>query len=219
MATSDVAATSGCADIFTLELALRTWAVGPRGMCTRSEGLLSCMDMVLVPVALANTVLDVLAASASGVNTSAFMVRLIKVFRIGRLLRPLRTVALLGELRVIACMIASSLRSLLWLLCILLALTYCFALVITQGASTYLHSFTANDTLPEESADMKTAFCSVPVTMYSFFLSMTGARSWGEFVTLISHAGMFYGALIMVYVFINLFSGCSGLCPAPTALC
>jgi len=196
----------GCTVIFTVELAVRIWAVGLRKMFARLERLMSTMDFTLVIISLMDTALDILVTSGSGVKTSASMARLIKVLRMGRLLRPLRTVALLSELRVIAAMIASSFRSLFWLMCIVLALIYCFALVLTQGTASYFKDVAESGIIPEEYEEMKYAFGSVPGTMYSLLLSMTGGRSWGEFSSLISNAGAWYSAVVALFVCVTLFS-------------
>merc|ERR1719362_147493 len=195
-----------CTGIFTCELLVRIWILGLRRMCQRGERLMTTMDICLVMVALLDAALDIMMTSGSGFGQSAFMVRLIKVLRMGRLLRPLRTVALLGELRVIAQMIASSFRSLFWLMCILAALTYCFALVLTQGAASYFAAFNQSNGNMEEFQAIKSSFGSVPKTMYSLYLAMTGGRNWGEVADLIAQAGIFYGFLVVIYVFINLFS-------------
>jgi len=194
-----------CTGIFTAELALRMWAVGLRRLCCGADRLMTLLDVALVLLGILEVTVDVLSTAVSEVE-SAFMVRLLKVLRIGRLLRPLRTVALLGELRVIATMIVSSFRSMFWLLCILVSLTYCFALILTQGATTYLNDISQSDALPDQYEDISHTYGSVPRTMYALFLGMTGGRNWGEIAALIGHAGLFYGGMVNLYIFINLFS-------------
>jgi len=195
-----------CTAVFTLELILRLWAVGLRRMCMKTERLMTMLDFILVVTSNFETLVDILVSTGSGGASTAFMVRLLKVLRIGRLLRPLRTVALLGELRVIGAMIASSFRPLFWLTCIVCCLTYCFALVLTQGAAHYLRDALSAGSLPEEYAEVQKEYGSVGHTMYALFLAMTGGRDWGEIAGIISNAGYVYSAVVICFVFINLFS-------------
>lgn len=194
-----------CTSVFTLELLLRLWVIGLRRMLHGSERLMTVMDIVLVISSLLEALIDILMTSWS-MASSAFLIRLLKVLRIGRLLRPLRTVALLGELRIIASMIASSFRPLLWLTCIICALTYCFALVLTQGTATYLSDVSETGSLPEEYAEVQKEYGSVLQTMYALFLAMTGGRDWGEIAGVIAYTGYVYAAVVVCFVFINLFS-------------
>jgi len=197
-----------CTVIFTAELGLRIWSVGLSKMFSRGERFMSTMDALLVVIAVLETVLDVLVTSGTGLSDSAMVVvaRVIKMLRLGRLLRPLRTVALFAELRVVAAMIAGSFRSLAWLLCILLAMAYCFALIITQGAATYFNDVAASGIIPEDYKQVRAAFGGVLTSMYSLLLAMTGGRDWGELSSLIGNAGMFYSAVLTLFVFVNLFS-------------
>jgi hypothetical protein len=103
-------------------------------------------------------------------------------------------------------MIASSFRSLFWLMCVLASLTYCFALVLTQGAATYFEKYSEASNYPEEYSHVKSSYGNVPKTMYSLFLAMTGGRNWGEVADIIAHAGGFYTLMVVFYIFINLFS-------------
>lgn len=194
-----------CTAIFTVELTLRVWALGWKRLCHGMERLMTTMDVMLVCTSILDMTLNILMTGA-GVSSGAFMVRLIKILRIGRLLRPLRTVALLGELRVIAAMIVSSFRSLFWLMCILATLTYCFSLVLTQGAALYFEEILESGNYPAEYPEVKHSFGSVLRSMYSLFLGMTGGRNWGELASLISTTGYLYGGVLLLFIFINVFS-------------
>lgn len=192
-----------CTAIFIVELALRVFCIGPRRMCHGAEKFMTVVDVGLVLMSLLDALIKVILTS-SGMASSAALVRLVKVLRIGRLLRPLRTVAMLGELRVITAMIASSVRPLFWLICIMFFLTYMFSLLLTQGAALYLNTSDSGNL--EAHAEVKNAYGSVLRTMYSLFLAATGGEDWGERAALIAHAGYFYAVMIPVYIFINQFS-------------
>lgn len=197
-----------CAAIFTVELSLRLWVVGLHRMCTGSERYVTLLDVVLVMTGILDVSVHIFVDGDTQVGMGAAMVRIVKVLRIGRLLRPLRTMAMLHELRVIAAMIVSSFRSLFWLMCIIFSMTFCFSLLLTQGAAAYFNSFPegGGGSVPEEIAEIRRTYGSVLRTMYSLFLAMTGGRDWGEIAGLIANAGYFYASMVVCFVFINLFS-------------
>lgn len=195
----------GCTGIFSAELFLRLVAMGMGKLCAPGERGMFSVDLMLVMVSWADIVLS-MVVNMAGIGTSAFIGKMIKVVRIGRLMRILRTVRLLGELRVMASMIWNSFRSLMWLMAILVALGYCFALVLTQGASMYLSSSESAELSQDGRRAMEVAYGNILLTMYSLFKSMTGGRNWGEVADLISAAGWVYSAVVALYIFLNLFS-------------
>jgi len=191
-----------CTVIFTVELVMRISAWGTARLCSSAERSLFIVDVALVATSWMEILVSLISA-ATGFGTTTPVGKIIKLFRIGRLMRIIRTVRIFTELRVMANMIWNSFRSLMWLFFILVGLGYCFALAIAQGAAMYL-STTEVDHATR--AEMMDAFGSVLITMYSLFMSMTGGRNWGEIADIIAPAGMFYRGLVMLYIFLNLFS-------------
>jgi len=193
-----------CTAIFTVELILRIIAFGMQ-LLSPKERWMFAVDLFLVLLGWTDFSLTVAFASSSA-GSSATIGKMLRVVRIGRVLRLLRTARSLVELRIMGSMIISSFRSIFWLLVILVVDSYCFALMLTQGTTVYLQSKDSWDAAPEIIEDLHTTFGSLPASMYALFKSMTGGRNWGEIADLASNTGETYRFLVMIYVFIHLFS-------------
>jgi len=192
-----------CSAIFTVEMAMRLYALGLSTLCGPNERGLFIAEVILVLFSWIEISFRIIYEVA-GINTDMGVSKVSKMFAIGRLMRIIRTIRLFSELRVMANMIWSSFRSLLWLFFILVALGYCFALVLTQGAALYMDRTQGDGGV--ERARLLEAYGSVLATMYSLFKCMTGGRNWGEVAEIIEPAGWAYSGLVVLYVFINLFS-------------
>mmetsp|Transcript_22116 Transcript_22116/g.63368 ORF Transcript_22116/g.63368 Transcript_22116/m.63368 type:complete len:556 (+) Transcript_22116:47-1714(+) len=193
-----------CTLIFTCELVLRLRVFGLVQLLIFDDTrAMFIVDSALVLLAWA----DIIVTALYDINTmgdTAVFGKVLKIIRAARTLRVLRTLPMLAELRVMAIMIVSSFRSIMWLLVIILVVTYNCALVLTLGAASVLHSDTAPS--DQQTQELRVAFGSLLSTMYTLLKCMTGGRNWGEAADIISQAGGFFSGIIVAYMILNMFS-------------
>merc|ERR1719203_1443463 len=101
-------------------------------------------------------------------------------------------------------MIVHSMVSLFWLLCLLVALLYTVAIILTQGCNDYL--FPKDGTAGELFEPIDQAYGTLFKTMYTLFKSMTSGVSWGEMADLLLPVGHVYFIVFVIYIFFTLFS-------------
>jgi len=127
-----------------------------------------------------------------GVNLSAS--RIFRVFRMARVLRIIRVVESFHELREMLCSILGSLKSLCWAITLLGIIMYLFAVVFMQGAIACVEH---NGARPEEFAAY---FGSVPSTMYSLLLAITGGRDWGDMAVPFDRYSKWFRLYFTIYI-------------------
>merc|ERR1711879_1089425 len=77
--------------------------------------------------------------------------------------------------------IGGSMTHLFWLMMLLLAVMYMFAVALTQGACAWMNPGPEED--PPQHAlldDVDSYFGSILSSIYTLFMSMTGGINWGE---------------------------------------
>jgi len=121
-----------------------------------------------------------------------------------RLIRVVRTVRFLSDLRVMANMILASFFSLFWVMVLLSTFLYMFAVVLTQAATDFLD--VVDSASAERAAAIREHFGSLFTTVYTLFQSITGGLNWGVAAEVISHTGLVYFYLFCAFVFFCTFS-------------
>jgi len=158
-------------------------------------------DALLVAVSWFELIVDVVFKKMIDLKGSSSVPKLLKIFRLARILRVVRMVRFLQPLRIMTGLILGSMMQLLWLFILLLGVIYVFAVVLTQGASDYrfLRS-------PQVVSKVEKDFGTLPKSLYTLFLSMTGGVSWGEPAAHTQDIGHVYFAVFVFFVFFTFFS-------------
>eukprot|EP00971_Amphidinium_carterae_P300902 5978797-Amphidinium_carterae.1 len=126
------------------------------------------MDCGLVAMCIMEIILEVLRLKHQGAQLAG---RLVRTLRIAKVTRVLKLFRFMTELRVMVTMIISSLSSLFWLLVLLLAMVYIFAIVLTQGVVDFFDD-TQNDPSPLDlhyRGVLRRKFGDLPRTMETLF--------------------------------------------------
>jgi len=123
--------------------------------------------------------------------------RVVRVFRIIRVLRVIRVLRFFRELRLMVCSISSSVVSLSWALLLLFLINYIFAICFMHAVEGYLqhdgHEELVRDGLLKW-------YGTLPKTMYSLLMAVTGGVDWWEMVVPLSHVHLVYEILFAFYV-------------------
>lgn len=198
-----------CAGIFFLELMLRFVCLGGN-YCNKDERYWASFDVFLVVLSCVDIVMNVVWGGAEDLpGPGASSGKILKMIRMARVMRVLRMVRFLGELRVMVRMIIQSTFSLFWLLVLLATLMYVFAILLTQGATTYLTTPPEGGVIGDEPSNAKAvrdAYGSLFLSMYTLFKAMTDGMSWHIAADALESVGFFYFVLFLGYIFFTLFS-------------
>ncbi|CAK9113420.1 unnamed protein product [Durusdinium trenchii] len=163
--------------IFTIELILRFAAFGCSLFCS-DEWSWICLDTLIVLTSLVEVVGNVAVAitqdealANSVLNISGFKAfRIIRVTRILKTLRLVRVFRFVMALRTLVTSIVYTLRSLFWAMALLV-----------EAVSDYVQNNPG--VLPfEENEAVTRYFASLPHTMLTLFMSISGGVSWEEVI-------------------------------------
>eukprot|EP00927_Polykrikos_kofoidii_P017695 TRINITY_DN18080_c0_g1_i2.p1 TRINITY_DN18080_c0_g1~~TRINITY_DN18080_c0_g1_i2.p1 ORF type:complete len:570 (-),score=83.17 TRINITY_DN18080_c0_g1_i2:138-1847(-) len=192
---------NACSVFFCVELAFRV--AGLRSQLLREKHRQWFLfDSMLVLFTCAEFFLLVTFREAS--SDIGVVSGLMQAMRNARWLRVIRMIKFLTKLQVMVKMILSSLSSLVWLFIFSAVFSYAFAIVLTQGASAWKLKSSSKDT--EMYCLMNDYFGTIPRSIYTLFLSLTGGVNWGEPASVLRQCGDMYFATYTMFMFIAFFS-------------
>lgn len=184
---------------FSLELVLRL--VVHRCFFFLNEDMrFNIFDFVLVLVSTVDFMLEIFAASASDGNV-AFM-RVVRLLKLAKILRAFRVMKVFRALATMLESFRRCITSLFWSFVMLAFLLYVFSLVFMQGITTYLD---ATDEIQNFQVYMD-FFGSIPKTVLTLYMSVTGGDDWIIFYKLLEPTGAFYTLTFLGYTFIFVFA-------------
>jgi len=187
---------------FSVEFSMRACVYG-RLMFGKQDWVWTLFDVFLV----LSSWVDAAITLSSGIEdrgtiSAASTGKILRMIRMVRIMRIIRALRFLGELRVMASMIVHSMMSLFWLFIILVTLIYVFAIILTQGSTSYLKASPE----PANPEPVREACGSLFRCMYTLFTSMTSGRNWGEVADVMADVGWLYQAVVIIFIFFTLFS-------------
>ncbi|CAE7255292.1 Scn11a [Symbiodinium pilosum] len=181
--------------IFLVELCANLLAFGFREFFCGRERYWNLFDFFIILVSVLETVLEFWAQTSSTSQVSASHLRFARAVRLARALRGIRVMRLLryvSALRTLVLSIMSSLHSLLWTLVLLLLVFYSFGVLFTQlvlddcrlqemlatGNRNALPVCNRNAPPVFEDRGAVEFWTSVPDSMLTLFMSITGGLDW-----------------------------------------
>ncbi|CAK0867028.1 unnamed protein product [Prorocentrum cordatum] len=185
--------------VFTVEIIMRLFVYRSRFLTDSDERWWNVFDLILIVAAWVDLLLN-----HSNAESGALFSKIGRLVRMFRIIRVIRTVRFISQLRVLLLMIMGTLQSLFWLLVILLGMIYAFSIILTQGATDYLHSL--DNQVPTDHEDVSLLFGSLFQTMYTLFQCMSGGINWGVASNLMSGPGWVMQTVLVVFMFFTLFS-------------
>jgi len=197
-----------CVAIFSFELFFRLYGLRWR-FFAKGERWWGIFDIVLVAISWIEVgSLVLIGAGGALPGPGASMGKMLKLARMVRIARMIRMIRFLVKLRIMAVMIFGSMCSLFWLFLLVFLVMYIFAVVLTQGATDYFKPDgpTTPPLFGGDFDDVRERFGSVPRSIYTLFLAMTGGVSWGEPASYSQNAGTLYFLVFVVFVFFTFFS-------------
>lgn len=194
--------------IFTMDLALRWSAHGFTQFLRDSDVAWHVLDLFIVVLGIIDMILSVLdkVQSVAVRDSSLGHVSVFRVLRIVRLVRVSRAVKVIKffrDLRVMVASIVGSLKSLLWVVVVIVGLLYIFGIVFTVGTATYITQ--PMGTRHEDIRDVISYFGSLQTSMLSLFMAMSGGADWREFYDVLARMGSL-GYIFLIFILFSLFA-------------
>jgi len=181
---------------FTLEWCLRVLAFGPIDFFRFSKDRSwNIFDTLTVSVMVFELVITSIFTGRQEALQNVGVLRMIRVLRLLRVLRIVRSLRFFGELRWMICSIMNCAKTLIWAMLLLAGMFYIFGVCLTQGIAGF-----CEDNLncaDEGHASHLAFFGSIPRSVYTLYMAMSGGISWGEPGLPLSDAGSFF---VIVYI-------------------
>eukprot|EP00927_Polykrikos_kofoidii_P004244 TRINITY_DN11686_c0_g1_i14.p1 TRINITY_DN11686_c0_g1~~TRINITY_DN11686_c0_g1_i14.p1 ORF type:complete len:631 (+),score=95.74 TRINITY_DN11686_c0_g1_i14:134-1894(+) len=186
---------------FLVELLLRLWAHKLYFFCN-DEWSWAVFDSGILLSSCTEACIQAFVRSDGSTHLSNLtFLRTLRLMKLGKLLRTLRAVWLINDLRKMLLSIWSCIRdfSLGWCLILICLVNGVFALVFVQSMTQFLAQ--NRDGLTQELRDeIELYFGSVEVAMLSLFQATTGGEDWRTFYRIVAHAGALASGLFLFYI-------------------
>lgn len=192
--------------IFVAEIVLKFVAHGCRDFFCGPDRWWNNFDLAIIAASVFETAMELIASAISVGSVDSSHLRIMRFVRLGRALRGVRVMRLLrfiSALRSIVFAILSTLWSLVWTLVLLILLFYCFGVILAQLVSDHCRY---QDPSEECSPVLRSFWSSVPESMLTLFMSITGGLSWVEALEPLRDATPIAAAFMLLYIFITIFA-------------
>jgi len=130
------------------------------------------------------------------------MVRLLRIGRSCRTVRLLRFAPFLYKFRFLVSACVNSLSVLFWALLVLTVLTYIFSVTFLTNLASWIEGVGASETSQVEL--VSTYFCTLPQTMLTLFMSITGGVNWSACVDVFADVSWVMVVLFLIFIVLSL---------------
>lgn len=198
--------------VYTLEIALKIVAFGAREFFRGKDRYWNVFDFVIVSVSIGETLIEMLILTSSSVDSAHLRVlRFLRVARALRSIRVMRLVHYIGALRTLVFSIVSTMGSLLWTMLLLVMIFYLFGVILAQIATdncrTLQQAATGDiNAVPVCEGALYVHWRTVPVSMLTLFMAVSGGLSWTEALQPLQQFSPFGVACVIIYIVITVFA-------------
>lgn len=196
--------------VFVLELTCRLMASN-RHLFLMPDWRWIIFDSCMVLVSLTDIIVLYLPKGSGSFTSTMKIVRILRLMRIARVLR------FIPPLRIIIFSIIACMRSLFWLVILLVIILYVFSLCFTMAATEHARErdhashqlvLGAADAIAEayvaETELVELYFGTVARSLYSCLKALLGGQSWGELMDPLISVGWFYGCVFTLYILFSI---------------
>mmetsp|Transcript_123645 Transcript_123645/g.395563 ORF Transcript_123645/g.395563 Transcript_123645/m.395563 type:complete len:403 (+) Transcript_123645:74-1282(+) len=156
------------------------------------------LDTLVVLTSLVEFVVQMLPGSNGGNGAGAKQFRILRMLRVTRLIKIVRATSMIRFIRALRTLIhqiMSTFKSLVWVVVLLVLLMFLFGILFTQTVTAY------RDDKGETSEGLQRYWSTLPRSMLTLFMAMSGGVSWELCILPLSDLGALWVALFIVYVF------------------
>eukprot|EP00927_Polykrikos_kofoidii_P071115 TRINITY_DN67441_c0_g1_i1.p1 TRINITY_DN67441_c0_g1~~TRINITY_DN67441_c0_g1_i1.p1 ORF type:complete len:638 (-),score=91.10 TRINITY_DN67441_c0_g1_i1:485-2305(-) len=187
--------------VFTFELICNLIAVRFRIWTSRNRLWLT-FDLLVVTFDTADLFMTIVAIDGMGVLHNLTVLRLMRGLKVLRIMRMVKAVKYMQGMRLLLLAIISSVKQLVWAMCLLFCIIYLFAVLFSMCVASYLTTETTLDDHPE----LISFWGSLWFSSMTLFASMSGGVSWKEPYDSLSDLGIEFQLLFVAYLSFTIFA-------------
>jgi len=196
-----------------METVLKIAAFGCHGFWCGADAGWNIFDFIVVLVSVVECGVDFWTQSLQEESASTSQVRILRTVRLIRVARSIRLVRLFRyvvALRTLMLSIIATTSSLFWTLSLLVIMCYGFAMGLTQFVIDHCRyeaiDATGNfNAVPNCSQELRMYWNSVPDSMLTLFLAISGGISWDEAFRPLRSFSAIGSAMFLVYIVMAVF--------------
>eukprot|EP00435_Cladocopium_sp_Y103_P005325 s1799_g1.t1 len=197
--------------VFLVELFMKFCAYKVTGFFCGPERYWNIFDLCVVGVSVFESAVEItLSLTVTEVGEAdPNHLRFLRVMKIARALRGVRVMRLLryiSSLRAILFSISSTIWSLFWTLMLLQILFYCFGVLVSQIVNDYCRFKYVHDLSEGCDAVLVGFWGSVPESMLTLFLAISGGLSWNDAFLPLREVSAIAAASMILYIIITVFA-------------
>lgn len=183
---------------FSVEVIIRMFALGGRFFWDPDKDhLWNYLDITMVMMNFVEVVIDISGAAGNSLQNLLVM-RLARLVRIIRVVRVVRLLRFLRPLRLLVHSIFGTLKTLVWVVLLLVAIIYAFSVVFTQAI--------AEMPVESQSEKLQRFFGTLPKSLATLFKSITGGVNWEPVADALEEVGWLYVVFFVSYIVFALFA-------------
>ncbi|CAE7604158.1 scn4ab [Symbiodinium sp. CCMP2456] len=194
--------------IFVLEVFLKCLAYGLHEFWCGADSKWNIFDSCIIAVSVVDTNVDIWAQMMAHSMATSTHLRLMRSLRLARALRGVRVVRLfryVSALRTLVLCIVSTMASLVWTLVLLVLIFYTFGVILTQLVTDHCRDATVLNSgdlnaVPSCDASLARYWQSVPHSMLTLFMSISGGVSWEDALRPLEAVSPLAAGLMVCYI-------------------
>jgi len=190
--------------LFLGELMIRVLAGGVR-IFWGEDWIWSLLDLFIVLSSIWEIVMQIVNSQMQGALgvSSLKALRILRLTRIFKTAQVMRIFRFVIALRTLVRSILHTLKALVWAMLLLFLIVYVFAVLFTQTVSGAMVDL---DKTVLELRHVDRYFGSLPYTMLSLFMSITGGVSWEAVITPLGYISPVWACLFLFYIAFTYFA-------------
>lgn len=200
--------------LFAIDLGLRWGCDGFIDFFRTKDVGWNTFDTVIVGFGLLDTLFEVItvAMDSSNDGTTATisktanisLLRVLRVVRVVRVARVIRVMRFFRELRMMVFSIIGSMKSLMWVTCILGMMFYVFGISFTSATTQYLSTWEARQSSANEI--LVSCFGRLDDSVLTLFMAMSGGQDWGVYYEAVERLPALNRFLFIVFILFSIFA-------------
>mmetsp|Transcript_59944 Transcript_59944/g.134717 ORF Transcript_59944/g.134717 Transcript_59944/m.134717 type:complete len:737 (+) Transcript_59944:75-2285(+) len=182
--------------IYVLELLLRLWASGCVRFIAGRDRLWNIGDAIVVGISVFYLLVE--QAGPTGLT----FVRVLRTLRVVRVVRIVRITRFFKQLRMLVYAIASTLKTCMWTILMMVVVVYLFTLIISQSVANYFADENSADSSVSEGEReaLLSYFGSLQDTAFTLYMAIAGGIDWEVAVDPLFKVGWWVGAVFLLYI-------------------
>jgi len=190
---------------YLLEVVLRIW-VSKGFFFVNDSAAWNTFDLLLVVFSTMDCTFNWPADGNETPPNNLGYMRVFRMFKFAKILRTIRIISFVRELSMMLESFRKCIVAMFWGLVLLMFLLYVFALIFAQGVASHIAAEENYVYTQEVRQEMMDYFGSVGNSMLSLYLSVTGGNDWSVYYVVMTRIGSFYPAVFLSYTFFFIFA-------------